>query len=68
MLADGMLNEPVDMFDDPGFDRARSKALKIADYMRRHGPFEPHRLPLADMEYTTLPKVMETLKPRFKKV
>jgi fructose 1,6-bisphosphate aldolase/phosphatase len=68
MLADGMLNEPVDMFDDPGFDRARSKALKIADYMRRHGPFEPHRLPLADMEYTTLPKVMEKLKPRFKKV
>jgi fructose 1,6-bisphosphate aldolase/phosphatase len=25
--------------------------------MRRHGPFEPHRLPLEEMEYTTMPAV-----------
>ena len=46
-------------------DRARWKALQITDYMRRHGPFEPHRLPLDEMEYTTMPKVVEKLKDRF---
>lgn len=62
------LGEPRDMFDDPGYDTARQKANDIADYMRRHGPFEPHRLPSADMEYTTLPKVLNNLKERFEKV
>ena len=59
---------PVDLFDDPAFDYTREKAQYVAEYMRRHGPFEPHRLPLADMEYTTLPKVMKKLGNRFKKV
>ncbi|MCD6557911.1 MAG: fructose 1,6-bisphosphatase [Candidatus Aenigmarchaeota archaeon] len=67
-LAEGKLVGPVDLFADVGFDNARRKALEIADYMRRHGPFEPHRLPLEEMEYTTLPKVMERLKDRFEKV
>lgn len=64
-LSSGRLVGPVDMFDDPAFDYTRQKAQKIAEYMRRHGAFEPHRLPLEDMEYTTLPKVMEKLKNRF---
>ena len=59
---------PVDMFDDPAWDITRQKAQEIAEYMRRHGPFEPHRLHLNEMEYTTYPKVMETLKGRFKKL
>ena len=67
-LSNGKLVGPVDLFDDPGFDLARRKALEIADYMRQHGPFEPHRLPLEDMEYTTLPKVMEKIKDRFKEL
>jgi fructose 1,6-bisphosphate aldolase/phosphatase len=29
--------------------------------MRQHGPFEPHRLGLNDMEYTTLPQVLDKL-------
>jgi fructose 1,6-bisphosphate aldolase/phosphatase len=33
--------------------------------MRAHGPFEPGRLPMEDMEYTTLPHVMKTLANRF---
>jgi len=65
-VADGMLNRPVDLFKDIAFDRARKGALKIADYMRKHGPFEPHRLPAEDMEYTTLPEVLEKLKQRLK--
>jgi len=67
-LCEGKLVGPVDLFDDPGFDYTREKAQRVAEYMRRHGPFEPHRLPLADMEYTTLPNVMKKLKDRFEKV
>ncbi|MHC1599158.1 MAG: fructose 1,6-bisphosphatase, partial [Candidatus Methanofastidiosia archaeon] len=67
-LANGRLVGPVDLFDDPGFDNARSLAKDAADYMRRHGPFEPHRLPLSEMEYTTMPKVLGKLKDRFKPV
>jgi fructose 1,6-bisphosphate aldolase/phosphatase len=65
-LCEGKLVGPADMFDDPAFDLAREKANKAANYMRMHGPFEPHRLGLEDMEYTTLPQVMEKLKERFK--
>lgn len=64
-LADGKLVGPRDMFQDPSFDRARQIANEIADYMRTHGPFEPHRLPLEEMEYTTLPEVMDKLESRF---
>lgn len=67
-LANGKIIGPVDMFDDPAFDYTRQKAMEIAEYMRRHGPFEPHRLPSEDMEYTTLPKVLEKLKGRFEEV
>jgi fructose 1,6-bisphosphate aldolase/phosphatase len=59
---------PVDMFKDKAFDISRDRAQRVMDYMRRHGPFEPHRLPLADMEYTTLPKVMTKFKTRFKRI
>jgi fructose 1,6-bisphosphate aldolase/phosphatase len=53
------------MFDDPAFDETRKEANKIANYLRRHGPFEPHRLPLEDMEYTTMPQVMKKVQKRF---
>lgn len=65
-VSNGKLLGPVDMFDDVAFDEARKKANKIADYIRQHGPFEPHRLPEQEMEYTTLPAVLEKLKGRFK--
>lgn len=64
-LANGKLIGPVDMFDDPGFDEARRTANMVADYLRRHGPFEPHRLPLAEMEYTTMPQLMKKLADRW---
>ena len=67
-LSNGRLIGPLDMFDDPAFDCTRRKAQEITEYMRRHGAFEPHRLPLEEMEYTTLPKVMEKLKSRFESV
>lgn len=64
-LADGKLVGPRDMFADIAFDEARHQANLIADYLRKHGPFEPHRLPLEEMEYTTMPQIMERLAGRW---
>jgi len=64
-LSGGKLVGPRDMFADKSFDNARQQALDAADFMRCHGPFEPHRLPLDEMEYTTMPEVMKKLEGRF---
>ncbi|MEY4704522.1 MAG: Fructose,6-bisphosphatase, class [Nitrospirota bacterium] len=66
-LADGTLIGPRDMFDDPSYDEARRDANRIADVLRLHGPFEPHRLPLEEMEYTTMPEIMKKLEGRWTK-
>ena len=72
-LSDGHLigmygSEPADLFNDSAFDRARSIANEIAEYMRRQGEFMPARLGPEEMEYTTLPGVLDRLKDRFKPV
>ena len=54
-VALGKLSEPRDLFADPSFDRARDEANHLADVLRRHGPFEPHRLPLDEEEQAELP-------------
>jgi fructose 1,6-bisphosphate aldolase/phosphatase len=64
-VSNAKLVGPRDMFDDPSWDEARRDANLVADHLRRHGPFEPHRLPLEEMEYTTLPQTMEKLKGRW---
>ncbi|ACP35949.1 protein of unknown function DUF100 [Sulfolobus islandicus Y.G.57.14] len=66
-IKNGKLVGPTDLFDDPAFDEVRRTAVIIADYIRKHGPFMPHRLEPQEMEYTTLPLVIEKLKNRFKK-
>ena len=58
----------MDLFDDPAFDPVRQQAAELADYMRRHGPFEPHRLPMDEMEYTTMPQLMAKVKDRWEDV
>jgi fructose 1,6-bisphosphate aldolase/phosphatase len=63
----GRLIGPVDLFDDVAYDETRRLAQLVAEYMRRHGPFMPHRLGPEEMEYTTLPDVMRKLKDRFVK-
>ncbi|MCX8181149.1 MAG: fructose-1,6-bisphosphate aldolase/phosphatase [Thermofilaceae archaeon] len=65
-LHNGFLEGPNDLFDDPAFDYTRTLAQQIADYLRRHGPFMPHRLGPDEMEYTTLPAVLEKLRNRLK--
>ncbi|GAB4536312.1 MAG: fructose-1,6-bisphosphate aldolase/phosphatase [Thermodesulfovibrionia bacterium] len=65
-LSNGNLVGPVDLFNDPSFDEARRRCNDIANYMRQHGPFEPHRLGLQDLEYTTMDQLMKKMKDRFK--
>jgi len=67
-LSDGILHGPTDMLKDISFDLARQQANVIADYMRRHGPFEPHKLSADAMEYTTVPDVLKKLQHRFKEI
>jgi len=64
-IANGKLVGPRDLFDDVSFDGARSRGVEVAEYMRRHGPFEPHRLPMEEMEYTTMPQIMKRLAERW---
>lgn len=65
---EGRLGQPRDLFDDPAFDRARATANEIMDYLRRHGPFEPHRLPLEDLEYTTMHELEARLADRWERM
>lgn len=58
---------PVDIFKDISFDITRKRCMKAAEYLRAHGPFEPHRAGETDLEYTNLPKILEKLKPRMQK-
>ncbi len=64
-VSGGRLIGPADMFDDPGFDPARRRALELADMLGAHGPFEPHRLSLLETEYTALPGVETQLRGRW---
>jgi len=67
-LAFGKLIGPVDMFNDPAFDEARRQSNYLADALRLMGPFEPHRLPLDEMEYTTMSGIMRRLEQRWQKL
>ena len=67
-IANGKLVGPVDMFDDPAFDLVRSRCNEIADLLRGQGPFEPHRLSMDEMEYTTLPQVEEQFAERWEPI
>lgn len=67
-VSDGKLLGPVDLFDDIAFDHSRAKAIEISDYMRRHGPFEPHLLSEEELEYTTLAQTIGRLKKRFESI
>jgi fructose 1,6-bisphosphate aldolase/phosphatase len=67
-INNGRLIGPADMFDDIGFDHVRARCNEIADLMRAQGPFEPHRLSLGEMEYTTLPGVEKELSKRWEPI
>jgi len=58
----------ADLFNDPAFALARREALEYASSLRRMGEFEPARLGIEEMEYTTLPQILKKLKERFHSV
>nr|WP_303715589.1 fructose-1,6-bisphosphate aldolase/phosphatase [Methanoculleus marisnigri] len=64
-ISNGKLIGPADMFDDPAFNLVRTRCCELSDVLRAHGPFEPHRLSLEEMEYTTLPGVEKQFKDRW---
>lgn len=64
-LINGKLDGPVDLFDDPALESTRRKAMEIAEYMRQHGPFEPHRVPHEQMGKTPFPPMLARLENRF---
>lgn len=64
-VAHGKLLGPVDLFEDVAFDITRKRAMDAVEYLRRHGPFMPHRLDERAMEYTTLPRVLDKCADRF---
>ncbi len=64
-ISNGELIGPLDFFEDVAFDSTRQRAMEAVDYLRRHGPFMPHRLHDLDMEYTTLPRVLDKCQARF---
>lgn len=53
------------LLEDPAFDRARQLASVVMDDFWRHRGCEPNRLPLADMENTTMPSVAARLADRW---
>ena len=65
-ITNGRLIGPHDMFDDPAFDGARRLAGEGTEYLRRHGPFQPHLSSTPD--YSAVPFIMDKLKERFKKI
>jgi fructose 1,6-bisphosphate aldolase/phosphatase len=67
-IADDDNGKPMvaDLFDDVAFDMARREAMEYASMLRRMGEFEPARLGVEEMEYTTLPRILERFRERFK--
>ena len=67
-IAGGKLTGPRDLFDHPSFDRAREQANLIADMLRQHGTFEPHRLSFDESEQQQLPAVAARTESRWVEV
>src|SRR2546425_5360342 len=65
----GLLDNNVSHTPSLPLSVSRSSSQCTRAYtMRRHGPFEPHRLSLDDMEYTTMPQIMERLAGRWQPI
>ncbi len=56
---------PIDFFAGREWDEVRRRAIKASAMMRGHGPFMPAILGPDEMEYTTRPSVLDSLKQRF---
>lgn len=64
-MKEGQFSDPIDHLGDISFEETRRRAIQIADYMQRHGAFEPGRLSDEDLEYGGIPKVRQKVVNRF---
>jgi len=62
---DGILTEPVDVFDHPYWDWVRGEISRKASDIRAQGFSGPAMLPYADLEYGGIKERMEKLEKRF---
>ena len=61
----GKFTEPVDMFAHPFWDEVRSRVAAKAVDMRRQGFFGAAMLPMDELEYTGITRVLERLDQKF---
>jgi fructose 1,6-bisphosphate aldolase/phosphatase len=62
---EGKLTEPVDVFATPFWDAVRAHVADKAIDMRRQGFVGTAMLPMAELEYTGITKILESLDSRF---
>jgi len=62
------VHEPIDMFAGSVWDEARRNAVRASKFIRSHGPFMPAILAPEEMEYTTRPAVLESLRKRLEDI
>ena len=65
-MKNGKLSEAVDAFAHPFWDAVRSRVSEKAMEMRRQGFVGAAMLPMAELEYTGITRMLESLEPRFK--
>ena len=61
----GKLTGPADVFDHPYWDYIRNKISRKAEEIRRQGFSGPAMLPMSELEYTGVAKVLKKLEKRF---
>ncbi len=64
-VRNGLLSEPVDLFDHPYWDWIRQRVSRKACEMRAQGFSGPAMLPYPDLEYGGIKHRMEALETRF---
>ncbi len=65
-MRNGKLSEAVDAFAHPFWDAVRARVSEKAMEMRRQGFVGAAMLPMAELEYTGITRMLESLEPRFK--
>jgi fructose 1,6-bisphosphate aldolase/phosphatase len=65
MTRDGKLSEGVDIFGNPVWDHARTKAQQKAEWIRQQGFVGAAMLPMQELEYSAFRKSLAKLEERF---
>lgn len=62
---EGVLSEPVDVFEHPFWDEIRTQTARKAQEIRRQGFFGPAMLSMQELEYTGIMERLASLESRF---